>query len=114
MASKDEMKFTSTSEQQQILGGLAKLRERLVADNAALLIQDPRQAEAINQRINDLVAIFERAEQIKTGPPDGGLANLIGIGPDAPTDLGATRLPAPVTSYDEVITPERINAIADL
>ena len=114
MASNNGTKFTSTNEQQQILGGLAKLRERLVAENAALLIQDPRQAEAINQRINDLVAIFEKAELIKGGPPDGGLANLIGIGADAPTDLGATRLAAPVTSYDEVITPERINAIADL
>jgi hypothetical protein len=114
MASKDDKKFTSDSEYQQVLGGLAKLRERLVQQNASQLIQDPRQAEAINQRIDDLLSVFEQAERLKQGPPDGGLANLIGIGPDAATDLGGARVGATVAAYDEVITPERINAIADL
>ena len=114
MASRNDQKFTSDSDYEDMIGGLAKLRETLVQQNASQLIQDPRQAEAINQRIDDLMAAFDQAQRLKPGPPDGGLADLIGLGPDVSTGLGGARLPAPVSVYDEVITPERINAVADL
>src|SRR5205814_9987103 len=49
-----------------------------------------------------------------TPPPDKGLAALAGIGPDASTDFGKTRIPPGVEVYDETITSERIIAVGDV
>lgn len=114
MANKDEKKYTGEKDYQDLLGRLAKLRETLVNQNASLLIQNPQLAESINQRINDLLTVFEQAERIKEPPPDRGFASLIGMGPEAATELGETRVAPSVVPYDDLVTPERINAISDL
>ena len=44
-------------------------------------------------------------------PPDKGLAELIGIGPEAAADFGKTRIPPGVQAYDETVTSERIIAV---
>src|SRR4029078_2784474 len=45
---------------------------------------------------------------------DKGLAQLVGVGPDAATQLGVNRLPQGVQPYDETVTSERILAVGDL
>ena len=45
-------------------------------------------------------------------PPDKGLAQLVGVGPEAAADLGETRIPPAVEPYDETVTSERIVAVA--
>jgi hypothetical protein len=47
-------------------------------------------------------------------PPDKGLAQLAGVGPDAAMEFGTTRIPAGVEAYDETITAERIVAVGDM
>jgi hypothetical protein len=47
-------------------------------------------------------------------PPDKGLAELAGIGPEAAQELGQTRIPQGVEPYDETIVSERILAVGDL
>ena len=68
---------------------------------------------ALTDRIGHLA---EAAENLNgtDEPPDGGLAQLIGIGPDAAEGLGKTYLPPGVVPYDETVTSERVLAIADL
>lgn len=54
------------------------------------------------------------AEAQIPAPPDGGLAELIGIGPQAATKVTSTRLPEGVDDYDDQVASERILAVADL
>ena len=114
MAAQGKNTYQSEQEQQALLDRLARLRETLVGQSTSLLIQNPQLAEVLNGRINDLLTVIDESEAQKPPIPDGGLSSLIGIGPDAPTDFGSTRVAPPVSTYDEIITPERINAIADL
>ena len=39
-------------------------------------------------------------------PPDKGLAQMAGIGPEAATEFGQTRVPVGVTAYDETVISE--------
>src|SRR5690349_16978799 len=114
MAGQTTTNFLSEQGQQNLLGQLAKLRELLVAQNSALLIQNPQLAELINARVDELLTVVDAAESKKAPPADGGLAQLVGLGADAATDLSQTRAAPSVQTYDEVVTPERINAAADL
>src|SRR5215467_6937343 len=97
-----------------LLDRLATLRETLMQQNASVLIQNPQLAELFNGRVDEMLNIVEQAEAKKPPLPDGGLSSLIGIGPDAAADLGTARGAPPVTPYDELVTPERINALGDL
>jgi hypothetical protein len=47
-------------------------------------------------------------------PPDNGLGQLAGVGPDAARSFGSTRIPGGVEPYDETITSERIIAVGDM
>jgi hypothetical protein len=110
----DKKKYLSEQDYEGLLDRLAALRKTLVDQSASALIQNPQLAEVINARVNELLNIVDLGEAQKTPPPDGGLASLIGVGPEAATEIGAARVAPSVTPYDEVVTPERINAIADL
>ncbi len=104
----------SEQEYSSLLDRLAKLRETLIDQNASLLIQNPQLADLINGRVDQMFELIEQAELKKTPPPDGGFAKLIGLGADAAADLGSARAAPSVTPYDELVTPERINALGDL
>jgi hypothetical protein len=107
-------KFLSERDYESLLDRLATLRETLVQQNASLLIQNPQLAELINGRVDEMLNIVQQAEAKKPPVPDGGLAALIGLGPEAAADLGTARTAPAVTPYDELVTPERINAVGDL
>jgi hypothetical protein len=47
-------------------------------------------------------------------PPDGGLGQLAGLGPEAASEMGATRVPAGIEPYDEHVASERMVAVGDL
>jgi hypothetical protein len=107
-------KYMSEEAYEGLLDRLATLRETLAEQNASVLIQNPQLAELLNARVDELLNTIDAGEEGKTPPPDGGLASLVGIGSDTTRSLGDTRIAPAVKPYDEVITPERINAIADL
>lgn len=105
MASKDDV------ERRQALA--ARLAAQLAEVLGPQLAGDPALAQVLNDRVNEIMAA--------TGAPgrdgaaaDGGLADLIGIGSGAPTDIGAIELPTRVDDYDEQVTSERVNAVARL
>lgn len=78
------------------------------------LIQDPKLGEVLVSMLTDqLNALLQTQAQVPP-PPDKGLAQLSGIGPEAAPDMGAVRSPEGVTPYDEAVTSERILAIGDL
>jgi hypothetical protein len=99
---------------QNILDRIAALRETVTDRLAPELIQNPQLADVIDKQLDDMIASVIDADSKIPPPPDKGLAELVGIGPEAATDFGKTRLPQGVEPYDETVTSERIIAIADL
>ena len=103
-----------TQEYQSLLDRIAALRETMTGRLSSDLIQNPQLGEAIVQQINDLEEALVVADSLKPLPPDKGLAQLIGVGPEAARKLGDTLLPQQVEPYDETVTSERIIAVGDL
>ncbi|HEY0377176.1 MAG TPA: hypothetical protein VGC87_09480 [Pyrinomonadaceae bacterium] len=99
---------------QQLYDRIAALRETVTNRLGVDLITNPQLADALTKQIDEMLASVETAEGKLPVPPDSGLAELIGLGPTAATELGRTRLPTSVERYDETVTSERILAVADL
>ncbi len=99
---------------QSVLDRIGALRETLINKLAPDLIQSPQLADVIVKQIDDMLTLMTEADSRVAPPPDKGLAQLIGVGPEAATELGKTRIPQGVEPYDETVTSERIIAVADL
>lgn len=99
---------------QELLERVAGLRQTVTDQLGAYLSENPRYADVLNKQIDDMLTAVMEAESSDGAPPDRGLAELIGIGPNAATEFGKTRIPAGVKPYDETVTSERIVAMADL
>src|SRR5436190_22301572 len=88
--------------------------EQVVSQLAADLLQNPQLADATMKTVNDLERSVIDADNALPPPPDKGLAELIGVGPEASSNLGGTRMPQEVAPYDEEVSSERLVAIGDL
>jgi hypothetical protein len=99
---------------QSLYDRIAALREQVASRLSADLIANPQLADAITKQVDDLLASVVAADEKAPAPPDKGLAQLAGIGPDAASSLGVTRIPPGVEPYDETITSERIMAVGDV
>jgi hypothetical protein len=99
---------------QSLFDRIAALREQVTSNLAAELITNPQLADVITKQIDDLLANVESSDAKIPPPPDKGLAALAGVGPQAATDFGTTRIPQGVEPYDETITSERIMAVGDM
>jgi hypothetical protein len=106
--------MTSKQEYHNLHDRFAALRETLADRLGADLIENPQLADAITDYLDDLQAAVVEAEAQKPVPPDSGLAELAGIGPEAAEELGETFVPPTFASYDETVTSERILAVGDL
>jgi hypothetical protein len=106
--------MSTTGDNQGLYDRIAALRETLTEKLAPQLIQNPQLADALTQQIETMVSQLVAAESQIQAPPDGGLAELIGIGNEAAAKVTATRLPEKVEDYDEQVSSERILAVADL
>jgi hypothetical protein len=102
------------SEYQALLDRIAALQETVTDQHAADLIANPQLADALMDKIDDMLEAVVAADEKAKPPPDQGLAQLAGVGPDAATEFGDTRIPQGVEPYDERIQSERIVAIGDL
>lgn len=100
-------------EYQELLDRAAGLRQTVIDRMGSRLSENPRYADFINKEIDDMLAAAVEAEA-GDAPPDRGLAELIGLGPNAAKSFGQTRVPSGVRPYDETVTSERIIAMADL
>src|SRR5580692_11035710 len=93
---------------------IAALREQVTDRLGADLISNPQLADALTKQIDDMLKSVVETDAKTPPPPDKGLGALIGIGPEAAGEIGATRVPPGIEAYDETITSERIMAVGDM
>src|SRR5574341_534748 len=106
--------MATEQEYQSLYERIGALRETLADRLAADLVQNPQLADALTKQIDDMLAAVVAADMKVPPPPDKGLAQLVGVGPEAAAQFGQTRIPQGVEVYDETITSERVIAVADL
>ncbi len=99
---------------QNLYDRIAALRETLASQLSADLLQNPQLADAIVKQIDDMLRAVVEADRKAPPPPDKGLGALAGIGPEAASDFGKTRVPPGIEPYDETVTSERMIAVGDL
>src|SRR5262245_49298914 len=93
---------------------IAALRDTVTNRLASDLITNPQLADALTKQIDDMLQSVVDADAKAPPPPDKGLAELAGIGPQAAKVFGQARIPPGVEPYDETITSERIIALGDV
>jgi hypothetical protein len=93
---------------------VAALLQNTIEQLGPELVANPQLAEVLNRMVDDRVSKFDTAQNGKGVPADGGLADLIGLGSNAPTDLGEAQVSSGVVDYDDTVTSDRILATADL
>jgi hypothetical protein len=99
---------------QNLYDRIAALRETMASRLGSELIQNPQLADALVKQLDDMLASAVTADSKVPPPPDKGLAELVGVGPEAAADFGKTRVPPGVEPYDETVVSERILAVGDL
>jgi hypothetical protein len=97
---------------QSLIAALEKVRAQMVRDARDELATSPN-AELINEYIDGASALL-RDVAAKSRPADGGLAALIGLGPEVAGSVGAAPPPISVPLYDNEINRERLVAVGDL
>src|SRR5262245_31365043 len=102
--------MATEKEYQGLYDRIAALRSTVVDKLAGDLIVNPQLADALTKQIDDMLAAVVDSDGKIPPPPDKGLAQLAGIGPEAAKEFGETRVPHPVQPYDETITSERMIA----
>src|ERR1700741_4176319 len=93
---------------------IAALRDRVTSRLSADLISNPQLADALTKQIDDMLQSVVNADAKALPPPDKGLAELAGIGPQAAKDFGQSRIPPGVEPYDDTIPSERIIAVGNV
>ena len=76
------------SEYQALLDRIAALQETVTDQHAADLIANPQLADALMDKIDAMLEAVVAADQQAKPPPDQGLAQLAGVGPDAAAQFG--------------------------
>jgi hypothetical protein len=104
----------SEKDYQDRLDRIQALREQVAERLSGSLVSNPALAEELNRQIDALVDAATAADAGAPGPPDGGLAQLVGVGPDAARRFGTVQMSQGVSPYDENINSERIVAVGDL
>ncbi|MCY7391941.1 MAG: hypothetical protein LH647_10775, partial [Leptolyngbyaceae cyanobacterium CAN_BIN12] len=93
---------------------VAELLQEAIKNLGPELIANPELAEILNRKIDQQVDEYYATQNGKDAPIDGGLADLIGLGKDAPADLSDTEISRGVVDYDDTVTSDRILSTADL
>src|SRR5262245_22863930 len=106
--------MATEQEYQGLLDRIAALRETLSQRLSSDLIANPALADVLTKQIDDMLSAVVTTDAKAPPPPDKGLAQLVGLGPDATDEFGKTRVPQGVEVYDEQVTSERIIAVGDL
>src|ERR1700740_1291181 len=78
---------------QNLYDRIAALRNTVTSRLASDLISNPQLADALTKQIDDMMQSVVDADAKAPPPPDKGLAELAGIGPQAAKDFGQTRIP---------------------
>ena len=106
--------MASEHEYDQRLGQFAALLQTIAGRLGSSLIADPTLQDELVGQIESQLQAWEATDGAATPPPDGGLGQLAGVGPDSAQDIGDTRMVQGVTPYDDQVAMERIVAVGDL
>jgi hypothetical protein len=106
--------MATEQEYQNLYDRIAALRDTVTNRLASDLISNPQLADVLTKQIDDMLQSAVVADTKALPPPDKGLAELAGVGPQAAKDFGQARIPQGVEAYDETITSERIIAVGDV
>jgi hypothetical protein len=104
----------SERDYQDQLDRIHALREQVSKNLSGSLVSNPALAEELNRQIDDLLTAATTADAAGPKPPDFGLAELVGVGPDAARKFGEVKVSTGVKPYDENVNSERLNAVGDL
>jgi hypothetical protein len=104
----------SEQEYQDRLDRIAALRAEVAERLSGSLVSNPALAEELNRQIDALVDAAGAADLGGPLPPDRGLAQLVGVGPDAAQRFGQVQMSQGVAAYDDTVNSERIVAVGDL
>ena len=99
---------------QERLDRIAALRQQVAGSLSGSLVSNPALAEQLNEQIDALADAAESADELVPPPPDLGLGQLVGVGPDAAQELGDAMMSHGVKPYDDNVNSERIVAVGDL
>ena len=99
---------------QAFLDRVAALEDTVADRLSSRLVTDPQLADVLVKQIDDLLQKAVDADMAVPPPPDKGLAQLVGVGPEAAAALGQTRVAQAITPYDETVSSERLIAMGDL
>jgi len=108
------MTMLSEREYQERLDRIQALRAQVAERLSGNLVSNPALAEELNQQIDQLVEAASNADESGPRPPDQGLAELVGVGPEAAQHFGQSKIPQGVVPYDENVNSERLVAVGDL
>jgi len=106
--------MSTTSDYNQMNTRKAFLLQSTIEALGPELVGNPELAEVVNRVIDDQLDKDTEAQNGVHQETDGGLADLIGLGKDAPTDLGQAEMPPDFADYDDTIASDRIRAVAQL
>ncbi|MEA2443418.1 MAG: hypothetical protein QOJ12_710 [Thermoleophilales bacterium] len=106
--------MTTERSYQELYDRIGALRETLGDRLSDVLIENPPLADSLAKQVDDMLSSVLAAESGKPAPPDAGLGQLAGVGPEATHDFGETRMVPAVAPYDETVASERIIAVGDL
>lgn len=105
---------TTTRDYDQRNDRIAALLQNTLDALGPEVVANPQLAEVLNRMVDDQVSKFTASQEAQPGPADGGLADLIGLGASAPTDLGQAQVSTGVVNYDDTVASDRILATGDL
>ena len=106
--------MSSEQQYQDLQDRISSFSEALIDRLGTDLIENPSLADAVMRQIDAMLEAAAAAAATTPVPPDGGLAQLVGIGAGAASRIGETRLPQSVSVYDETVTSSRLLATGDL
>jgi hypothetical protein len=103
-----------TSDYDQLNDRIAALLQNTISALGPDLVGNPDLQEVLNTMVDNQLAQANAVPDGQSQPADGGLADLIGLGATAPSDLGATQVSPGVVNYDDTVTSDRILSTGDL
>jgi hypothetical protein len=106
--------MVSERDYQELLDRTQALQHEVAKRLSGSLVSNPALAEELNRQLEDLVQAARDVDAAGPRPPDRGLAELVGVGPEAAQKFGDVKIPQGVADYDESVNSERVVAVGDL
>jgi len=106
--------MVKTSEYNDRNDQAALLLQEAIKNLGPALIANPELAELLNRKVDEQLNEYYATQNGKGTSVDGGLSDLIGLGKDAPTELGDTEISRGVVDYDDTMKSPRFLASSDL